>query len=280
VGPTGSGKTTSLHSLLGHINAPERKIWTAEDPVEITQPGLRQVEVRPKIGFGFAEALRSFLRADPDVVMIGEMRDSETAEIAIHASLTGHLVLSTLHTNSAPETVVRLAQMGCDPFSFGDALLGILAQRLARRLCRDCRTLEPAVESDRARLQAALDLDGASEKVGHLVWRSRGCDACRGSGYSGRIAIHELLVVDEPLRAAIHEGAGADRIRQIAIAGGMKTMFQDGIQKCLTGETDLQQVLAICPVGRSLGRSSDESSGSPHPIVAEEEVECRPDLET
>src|SRR5204862_6609556 len=139
VGPTGSGKTTTLHSVLGHINKPERKIWTAEDPVEITQYGLRQVQVQPKIGFTFANAMRSFLRADPDVIMVGEMRDEETASTGIEASLTGHLVFSTLHTNSAVETVIRLLDMGLDPFNFSDALLCVLAQRLVRRVCADCK---------------------------------------------------------------------------------------------------------------------------------------------
>ena len=144
VGPTGSGKTTTLHSLLAVINTPERKIWTAEDPVEITQSGLRQVQVNPRIDWTFAKAMRAFLRADPDVIMVGEIRDKETAQVAIEASLTGHLVLSTLHTNSAPETVTRLLDMGMDPFNFADALLGVLAQRLVRRLCPHCRTLRDA----------------------------------------------------------------------------------------------------------------------------------------
>src|SRR5204862_2352062 len=143
VGPTGSGKTTTLHSALSHINVPERKIWTAEDPIEITQPGLRQVQVNPKIDWTFAKALRAFLRADPDVIMLGEIRDNETAQMAIEASLTGHLVLSTLHTNSAPETVTRLLDMGMDPFNFADSLLAVLAQRLVRKLCAHCRTTEP-----------------------------------------------------------------------------------------------------------------------------------------
>jgi len=245
VGPTGSGKTTTLHSLLGHVNTVDRKIWTAEDPVEITQPGLRQVEVRPKIGFGFTEALRAFLRADPDVVMVGEMRDLEAASIAVRAALTGHLVLSTLHTNSASETVARLIDMGLDSFSFGDALLGVLAQRLARRLCEGCRSLEPAAEPDREALRAALG-PAASNGVGNLLWGARGCGACRGTGYRGRIALHELLVVDDALRAAIHARANPEAIRSLAAQGGMTTLLEDGAAKCLEGVTELSQVLAVC----------------------------------
>ena len=244
VGPTGSGKSTTLHALLGLINGADRKIWTAEDPVEITQAGLRQVQVQPKIGFGFAEAMRAFLRADPDVIMIGEMRDREAAAIAIEASLTGHLVLSTLHTNSASETVVRLVEMGLDPFSFGDALLGVLAQRLVRRLCEGCRSLEPASEADRETLAAALGDE--RDALGQLVWRGRGCETCRGTGYRGRVAIHELLVVDDALRLAIHGRASADRIREQALAGGMKTLLEDGARKCLDGSTDLKEVLGAC----------------------------------
>lgn len=246
VGPTGSGKTTSLHSLLGHINGPSRKIWTAEDPVEITQAGLRQVQVQPRIGFGFGEALRAFLRADPDVIMVGEMRDRETATMAVEASLTGHLVLSTLHTNSAAETVVRLIDMGLDPFTFGDALLGVLAQRLARRLCESCRSLEPADEPSRQALRDALGSDPAAERVGRLLWKANGCSACRGSGYRGRVALHELLVVDDELRTATHARADADRLHELATAGGMTTLLQDGARKCLEGATDLAHVLAVC----------------------------------
>ncbi len=246
VGPTGSGKTTALHSVLGHINTAGRKIWTAEDPVEITQAGLRQVQVRPKIGFGFAEAMRAFLRADPDVIMVGEMRDRETAGMAIEASLTGHLVFSTLHTNTAAETVVRLIDMGLDPFSFGDALLGVLSQRLARRLCDRCRSLEPATEPDLEALRTALGPLSNTDEVGQLSWRGRGCEACRGTGYRGRIPIHELLVVDPALRSAIHARANAEQVRELALRRGMTTLLQDGARKCLRGETDLEQVLAVC----------------------------------
>jgi type II secretory ATPase GspE/PulE/Tfp pilus assembly ATPase PilB-like protein len=246
VGPTGSGKTTALHSLLARINNVDRKIWTAEDPVEITQAGLRQVQVQPKIGFGFAEALRAFLRADPDVVMVGEMRDKETADIALRASLTGHLVLSTLHTNSAPETVTRMIDIGLDPFSFGDALLGVLAQRLARRLCEGCRSLEPAPEADRQELGTALGALAESAPVGRLLWRARGCSACRGTGYKGRVALHEFLVVDDVVRAAIQARSNSEKIRELAMQGGMTTLLQDGAQKCLEGVTDLKQVLAVC----------------------------------
>jgi type II secretory ATPase GspE/PulE/Tfp pilus assembly ATPase PilB-like protein len=246
VGPTGSGKSTSLHSLLGHINDEKRTIWTAEDPVEITQAGLRQVQVRPKIGFTFADAMRAFLRADPDVIMVGEMRDRETAGMAVEASLTGHLVLSTLHTNNAPETIVRLVDMGIDPLTFGDALLGVLAQRLTRRLCEDCRSLEPANDEDRDALRLALGSAGAGLAVPELLWRSRGCNACGGTGYRGRLAIHELLVVDGAIRAAIQVRAGAEAIRDLAVAGGMTTLLQDGARKCLEGHTDLSQVRAVC----------------------------------
>ncbi len=252
VGPTGSGKTTTLHSALGAINTHDMKIWTAEDPVEITQPGLRQVQVNSKIGLNFAAAMRAFLRADPDVIMVGEMRDPETAATAIEASLTGHLVLSTLHTNSAPETVTRLVDMGLDPFSFADALQGVLAQRLARSLCKQCREPYPAKPNELEELahaygQAAFEqlLQRRDEPTVKL-WRAVGCNACDKSGYKGRMGIHELLVTDDALRRAIQRSAPVDEIRTIAIAGGMTTLLQDGIEKVLLGGTDLKQVLAVC----------------------------------
>jgi type II secretory ATPase GspE/PulE/Tfp pilus assembly ATPase PilB-like protein len=252
VGPTGSGKTTTLHSALGAINTVNTKIWTAEDPVEITQPRLRQVQVNPKIGFTFAQAMRAFLRADPDVIMVGEMRDTETAEIAVEASLTGHMVLSTLHTNNAPETVVRLVDMGLDPFSFADALLCVLAQRLTRALCRQCR--EPYVGSaqefgelaEAYGEEAFLGKLGAMFGPGFRLWRAKGCPACSGTGYKGRIPLHELLVADEAIKHAIQHKGGAEEIRRLAIAGGMTTLMQDGVEKVLAGLTDMKQVLAVC----------------------------------
>ncbi len=252
VGPTGSGKTTTLHSALGAINTIDTKIWTAEDPVEITQAGLRQVQVNAKIGFTFANAMRAFLRADPDVIMVGEMRDLETASTAIEASLTGHLVLSTLHTNSAPETVTRLIDMGLDPFSFADALLGVLAQRLARSLCKQCREAHVAHEDELNELSelygkdlfAALTADALPSEI--KLWKAVGCEACGQSGYRGRIAIHELLVANDALKYAIQHKASVHDIRQLSCQGGMTTLLQDGIAKILAGQTDLKQVIAVC----------------------------------
>jgi type II secretory ATPase GspE/PulE/Tfp pilus assembly ATPase PilB-like protein len=251
VGPTGSGKTTTLHSALGTINKVDRKIWTAEDPVEITQSGLRQVQVNARIGLTFAAALRSFLRADPDVIMVGEMRDEETARIAIEASLTGHLVFSTLHTNSAAETVTRLLDMGLDPFTFSDALLGVLAQRLARTLCKSCR--EP-YEGSRAEWDEMAAISGEEKLVeqlgapfgpGFVLWRPRGCGACGPTGYRGRCAIHELLVSDDRVRELVARKAPVDQIRRAAMEGGMTTLREDGVDKALAGLVDMRQVLAI-----------------------------------
>jgi type II secretory ATPase GspE/PulE/Tfp pilus assembly ATPase PilB-like protein len=250
VGPTGSGKTTTLHSALGSINTTDMKIWTAEDPVEITQPGLRQVQVQPKIGFDFAAAMRSFLRADPDVIMVGEMRDKETASTGVEASLTGHLVFSTLHTNSAPETITRLVDMGLDPFSFADALLGVLAQRLARGLCKKCREQAPATKDEIDEIvQAFGEADAATMGVRRpdfKLWRAPGCDNCGKSGYKGRIALHELLVANDDIKRSVAKRAPVEEVRTFAIKGGMRTLLQDGIEKAIAGKTDLKQVLAVC----------------------------------
>ncbi len=250
VGPTGSGKTTTLHSALRYINNPEIKIWTAEDPVEITQKGLRQVQVQPKIGFNFAAAMRSFLRADPDVIMVGEMRDHETASTGVEASLTGHLVLSTLHTNSASETITRLLDVGMDPFNFADALLGILAQRLVRILCKSCKeAYHPSREEFDALARAYgdnFDALNISYNDDLTLYRAKGCQKCQNTGYKGRTGLFELLVVTREMKALIQNKARNEEIRDQAIADGMTTLMQDGIRKIFLGETDLMQVRKVC----------------------------------
>ena len=263
VGPTGSGKTTTLHSILGFLNTPQRKIWTAEDPIEITQPDLRQVQVNRKIDWTFAKALRSFLRADPDIIMVGEIRDQETAQIAIEASLTGHLVMSTLHTNSAPETVVRLIDMGMDPFNFADSLLAVLAQRLLRRICSECRTSTPAPD---ALVDELLDdfLHSFPEELrpprdavrqewlkdfGHegklTQYSAPGCSHCQGTGLRGRLGIHELLMVTPGLRHLIQTGGRTEQLLFEGVKNGqMRTLRQDGILKVLSGLTTIEEVRA------------------------------------
>ena len=263
VGPTGSGKTTTLHSILGFLNTPQRKIWTAEDPIEITQPDLRQVQVNRKIDWTFAKALRSFLRADPDVIMVGEIRDTETAQIAIEASLTGHLVMSTLHTNSAPETVVRLIDMGMDPFNFADSLLAVLAQRLLRRICPDCRTstaapdalveelLEDFLHSFPDELRPPRDAVHQEwlKDFGHegklTQYSAPGCSHCQGTGLRGRLGIHELLMVTPGLRHLIQTGARTEQLLFEGVKNGqMRTLRQDGILKVLSGLTTIEEVRA------------------------------------
>ena len=251
VGPTGSGKTTALHSALHHINKPETKIWTAEDPVEISQYGLRQVQVNPKIGFDFASAMRAFLRADPDVIMVGEMRDYETAKIGVEASLTGHLVFSTLHTNSAPETIVRLLDMGIDPLNFADSLLGILAQRLVRTLCKKCREeyhptreeYDELAASYGEELFARLDIPYDDDFRLH---RAKGCSACGNTGYKGRMGVHELLVATDQIKRLIQKHGDVETMREAAIGQGMATLLQDGIMKVIQGHTDFNQVRRVC----------------------------------
>lgn len=251
VGPTGSGKTTTLHSALNYINTPEKKIWTAEDPVEITQYRLRQVQVKPNIGYTFATAMRAFLRADPDVIMIGEMRDQETAGMAIEASLTGHMVFSTLHTNSAAETIVRLIDMGLDPFNFSDALVGILAQRLVRTLCDDCKEAYTPTQKE---------FDHYVESYGILfydhihthysdsltLYRSNGCERCNNSGYKGRAGLFELLIANQKIKDMIIDKATSEEIKQEAINNGMTVLLQEGIQLIFDGRTDLKQVMTTC----------------------------------
>ncbi|MEW5734602.1 MAG: GspE/PulE family protein [Thermodesulfobacteriota bacterium] len=254
-GPTGSGKTTTLHSALGYINKTETKIWTAEDPVEITQAGLRQVQVQPKIGFDFAAAMRAFLRADPDVIMVGEMRDKETTHIGIEASLTGHLVFSTLHTNSAPESITRLLDMGMDPFNFADAVLCILAQRLARTLCSECKQpynptkeqydelLREYGEGDMTAFAKNMELPYSKDLT---LYQPKGCDRCNQTGYRGRCGIHELLIGTDPMKKLIQLRAPMEELRKQALEDGMTTLKQDGIEKIFGGKLDLLQVRKVC----------------------------------
>ena len=270
-GPTGSGKTTTLHSILKYINKPDTKIWTVEDPVEITQRGLRQVQINKKAGLDFPTIMRAFLRADPDVIMVGEMRDKETVSIGIEASLTGHLVFATLHTNSAPESIIRLLDMGMDPFNFADALLGILAQRLAKRLCGDCKKPHIAASDE---IKAMLD-EYSAELVNTTTWKKDpaaamkalyadlrklfaddkgqfklyepvGCEKCQGTGYRGRVGLHELLIGTDPVKKAIQEHARVAELLAIALDEGMHTLKQDGMEKVLQGITDMHQVRAVC----------------------------------
>jgi type II secretory ATPase GspE/PulE/Tfp pilus assembly ATPase PilB-like protein len=250
VGPTGSGKTTTLHSALSVINKPETKIWTAEDPVEITQRGLRQVQVRPRIGFDFAAAMRAFLRADPDVIMVGEMRDHETASIGIEASLTGHLVLSTLHTNSAPETITRLLDMGMDPFNFADALIGILAQRLVRTFCEYCKAPYHLNQGEYDALARGYGDNfhqlGFPYTEDLMLYRASGCGHCNHSGYRGRTNIIELLEATDKIKSLIQGRATIEALREQAFRDGMTTLMQDGIRKVFLGVTDIQQVRKVC----------------------------------
>ncbi len=270
-GPTGSGKTTTLHSVLGYLNTPDTKIWTAEDPVEITQKGLRQVQVNKKAGLDFAAVMKAFLRADPDIIMVGEMRDKETTGTGIEASLTGHLVFATLHTNSATESIIRLLDMGMDPFNFADALLGILAQRLAKRLCGKCKQpYNPGPDEIKQVLQEYCsellntaifkkDAKAAYENVykdliksyandkGQLTfYKKAGCDACGGSGYKGRTGLHELLIATDPIKKLIQEHARVAEILARCLEEGMRTLKMDGIEKVMQGITDMAQVRAVC----------------------------------
>ena len=270
-GPTGSGKTTTLHSVLGWLNKPETKIWTAEDPVEITQRGLRQVQMNPKAGVTFAVAMRAFLRCDPDIIMVGEMRDKETVAIGIEASLTGHLVFATLHTNSAPESINRLLDMGMDPFNFADALLGVLSQRLTRKLCSECKRAHVATQAElkvlleeyslellateswKKGVKAAKDAQMQSwiaefgnDKGEITLFEAVGCEICGGTGYKGRVGLHELLVGTDAIKKNIQEHARVAVMFATALESGMRTLKQDGIEKVLMGITDIHQVRSVC----------------------------------
>jgi len=268
-GPTGSGKTTTLHSVLGSLNKPDTKIWTAEDPVEITQKGLRQVQVNKKV-IDFPAVMKAFLRADPDIIMVGEMRDAETTHIGIEASLTGHLVFATLHTNSAPEAIIRLLDMGMDPFNFSDALVGILAQRLAKRLCGKCKTpYNPDQEEMKQFMHEytndlrqtppwVKDAQGEAKKLyeywlkeyatdGKLTfYKPVGCDACGNTGYKGRAGLHELMVASDPVKKLVQEKARVSDIFVKCVEEGMSTLKMDGMDKVMMGITDMKQVRSVC----------------------------------
>ncbi|MHB9097894.1 MAG: GspE/PulE family protein [Syntrophales bacterium] len=251
VGPTGSGKTTTAHAALHVLNRPNVKIWTAEDPVEITQKGLRQVQVHHKIGFDFSNAMRAFLRSDPDIIMVGEMRDYETAKMGIEASTTGHLVMSTLHTNNAPETIVRLLDMGIDPIAFADSLLCVLAQRLVRRLCTYCReayhpTREEFDEIARSSDEKWFARLGVSYDERFTLYRACGCPECNDTGYRGMMGIYELLTATDEIKHLIVSRKSMLALRKVSMAQGMKTLLQDGVVKVLSGETDLTEVLSVC----------------------------------
>ncbi len=253
VGPTGSGKTTTLHSTLGFINTPDKKIWTAEDPVEITQEGLRQVQILNKIGLDFARCMKSFLRGDPDVIMVGEMRDAETCSIGLEASLTGHLVFSTLHTNSAPETITRLLDMGMNPLNFADALLLIVAQRLVKTLCKNCKEEYHPSKEEFEKLVNEYGPDEFSElniKYNEklMLYKPVGCDKCNDTGYAGRTGLHEALEATDEIKRMIMKEALVEKLRVQAVADGMRTLKQDGIWKIFKGDCDLKQVLAVCIV--------------------------------
>ncbi|MBK7399510.1 MAG: Flp pilus assembly complex ATPase component TadA [Myxococcales bacterium] len=265
-GPTGAGKTTTLYACLNRINQPNINILTAEDPVEYELPRIHQVHVNAKIGLTFASALRAFLRQDPDVVMVGEIRDRETAEIAVHASLTGHLVLSTLHTNDAPSAVTRLAEMEIEPFMIASSMIGVLAQRLVRMLCPKCK--EPYDAQDWELEQLGMDAAGIDQRLrrkftaGYMprgaqydppvpldgkrpvFYRPRGCEECGASGYTGRRGIYELMLIDEGVRALVLKHGDAGAIRRAAIESGMDTMRDDGARKVLAGRTTVEEVLS------------------------------------
>ena len=268
-GPTGSGKTVSLYTGLNILNTEDTNISTAEDPVEINLEGINQVNVNPKTGLTFSAALKAFLRQDPDIIMVGESRDHETVSMGVEASLTGHLVFSTLHTNSAPESITRLLDMGMDPFNFSDALLGVLAQRLAKRLCRckeeyfpddhEIRSFmteyanelkhttawQQDYNSEIKKLYAGFkDRYGSNGRM--RLYKAVGCDECRGSGYRGRLGLHELLVADETLKGLIQERSRVSTLFTASVQGGMLTLKMDGMEKALMGLTDMKQVRAVC----------------------------------
>jgi type IV pilus assembly protein PilB len=239
-GPTGSGKTTTLYSALNHLNKPGINIMTAEDPVEYNFMGINQVQVKEEIGLTFASSLRSFLRQDPDIIMVGEIRDFETAEIGVKAALTGHLVLSTLHTNDAPSTISRLLNMGIEPFLVSSSVILILAQRLARKICQQCK------EEEKFPPQALTKVGYSDEEVKAIkCFKGKGCSTCNNSGYKGRIALYEVMPISDELRELILEGASANEIKKTAARLGMNTLRRSGLNKVKEGTTSIEEVLRV-----------------------------------
>ncbi|MBI4685375.1 MAG: type II secretion system ATPase GspE [Nitrospirae bacterium] len=238
-GPTGSGKTTTLYASLDRINSSEKKVITIEEPVEYLMPGINQIQVRPKIGLTFASGLRHIVRQDPDVIMVGEVRDLETAGISIHAALTGHLIFSTLHTNDAPGAITRLMDMGVENYLVSSTLIGVMAQRLVRKICPACKERYPATDEIRAEFRADVQ----------EIWKGKGCDSCMGTGYRGRMAIFELLIVDDVIRELVMKNATVLDIKEKAISLGMRTLRQDGIEKIKNGITTVDEVMRVTQLG-------------------------------
>ena len=240
-GPTGSGKTTTLFAALSKINRPDLNIMTIEDPVEYQLKGISQTPVNPKIELTFASGLRSFLRQDPDVIMVGEIRDRETAEIAIQASLTGHLVFSTVHTNDAAGAITRLIDMGVEPYLVGSSLIGVLAQRLVRVLCKECREAYlPTPEELRE-----IGIGPEKGREPRMIYRAKGCDACNGTGYRGRTGIYEIMMVDDAIRELAVKKVDSGSIKRAAVQKGMRTLMEDGGRKVLRGVTSVAEVLSV-----------------------------------
>jgi type IV pilus assembly protein PilB len=242
-GPTGSGKTTTLYASLNKINTVEKNIVTVEDPIEYKLPGIRQIQINTKVDLTFANGLRSILRQDPNIIMVGEMRDHETAEIAIQSALTGHLVLSTLHTNDAPGAVTRMIDMGVEPFLVSSSVIAVLAQRLVRTICPDCKARYTPTEEE------LKDVGVQTDKLPVKFCRGKGCPKCMGTGYKGRIGIYELMIPDEKIRNAVISKSSTDEIRRLALAAGMVTLKEDGIRKIKEGTTTVEEVLRVTEEG-------------------------------
>ncbi len=242
-GPTGSGKTTTLYTVINEINSPDKKILTVEDPVEYQIEGINQIQVNPKIGLTFASALRTFLRQDPDVILVGEIRDAETAEIAIQSALTGHMVFSTLHTNDASSAVTRLQEMGMEPYLISSSLLAVLAQRLVRKICPECRTPYPVPQGMKQEMAQVLGI--TAEEIPDTLYRGKGCQRCAGSGYRGRTGIYELLEVTPRITGLILQESSSSAIEEAAVAQGMRTLRRDGFEKVKAGITTFDEVMRV-----------------------------------